>query len=63
MLDQHILRETLKDPLVTETLLGGKPLRRVPFETTSDEIYKRIIRCVSELDHNVFQSLFLLLRG
>jgi|LauGreDrversion4_2_1035121.scaffolds.fasta_scaffold53129_1 hypothetical protein len=47
MLNEHILRESFKDPFVAKTLLRSKSLGWIPFEAARNEVHKRIIWCVS----------------
>ena len=60
MLNEHIRRETLEDPFVFESLLGGQAFSRVPLQALRYEVHKRVIRDISQLYHDVLESLFLL---
>lgn len=61
MLNKNVCRQALQDPLVSQALLGSQALRWVPLQALRYETHKRVIRNVSELNHDVFESLFLLL--
>jgi len=61
MLNEDVCREALKNPLVSETLLRGEPLGGVPFEALGDETHKGVVRDISQLDHDIFEPLLLLL--
>lgn len=54
MLNEHIRRQTLKDPFMTEALVRRQPLCGVPLETLRNEVDKGVIRDVSQLHHYVF---------
>ena len=60
MLHQYISRQSLQNPLVSETLLRCETLPRVPFQTRRYEVDKGIIWHISELHHYVSDSFILL---
>ena len=60
MLHQYISRQSLQNPLVSETLLRCETLLRIPFQTRRDEVDKGIIWHISQLHHYVSDSFFLL---
>ena len=62
MLNEDVCGEALKNPLVSETLLRGQSLGGIPFEALRDETHKGVVRDISQLDHDIFEPLLLLLR-
>ena len=61
MLKEDIGREPFEDPLMPETLFRSQAFLGVPFKTHRYEAHKGIVGNVSQFDHNVLQSFFLLL--
>ncbi len=63
MLHEHIRREPLEYPFMSESHLGGQSLGRIPFQTLADKVDKRVVRDISQLDHYVLETFLLLLLG
>jgi hypothetical protein len=61
MLNEYIGGESLEDPLVAESLLGRESPRGVPLEALSDETHEGVVGDISQLNHDILQSLFFLL--
>lgn len=58
---QDVWWQALDDPLVLQAFLGRESLLRVPLKAAADEVDEGRIRQVTQLVHNVAETLLLLL--